>query len=124
MKERVVMLPDFWDSGRYFFEDFIVFDEKTVAKKWDTGKKALFHELLSQLEALPVFETETIHGALEGWMTEKALKPGDLFPLLRIALIGTMKGPGVPEMLALFGFQESKRRLLQAAAQFDTVQSA
>jgi hypothetical protein len=44
--------------------------------------------------------------------------------LLRIALIGTMKGPGVPEMLALFGFHESKRRLLQAATRFDAVQSA
>ncbi len=124
MKERVVMLPDFWDSGRYFFEDFIVFDEKTVAKKWDAGKKALFHELLSRLEALPTFETGTIHDALEGWMAEKELKPGDLFPLLRIALIGTMKGPGVPEMLALFGFHESKRRLLQAATRFDAVQGA
>lgn len=121
MKERVSMLPDFWDSGRYLFEEVTVFDEKTIAKKWDASKKVLFQDLIAPLESLSEFDATHIHDAMEAWMTEKGIKPGDLFPLLRIALFGSMKGPGVAEMMALFGLDTLKRRLTDAAVRFDAV---
>ena len=123
MKERVVVLSDFWDAGRYFFEDVLLFDEKTIAKKWDAKNKPLFEGLISYLETLEAFDPETVHQAVEAYMQEKNLKPGDVFPILRIALIGTMKGPGVAEMLSLFGPAELRRRLNRAFDLFDALVS-
>ena len=123
MKERVVVLSDFWDTGRYFFEDLVVFDEKTIAKKWNPGNRTIFEGLVSRLETLESFDPENVHQALETYMQEQNLKPGDVFPILRIALIGTMKGPGVAEMLSLFGPAELRRRLERAFGLFDALVS-
>jgi glutamyl/glutaminyl-tRNA synthetase len=53
-------------------------------------------------------------------MQAHGLKAGDLLPLLRIALIGTTKGPGVADMIALLGPVEVRRRITRATGLFDT----
>lgn len=124
MKERCVLLSDFWDNGRPFFEEVSVFDEKTIAKKWDSSKKALFEALITVLKPLESFERQEVHHAIEAWMNEQGIKPGDIFPLLRIALFGSMKGPGVPEMISLLGIDAVAQRLAYAVHRFDALTAA
>ena len=121
MKERCVLLSDFWDNGRSFFEEVTVFDEKTIAKKWDASKKTLFDALIEVLQTLDSFELTQVHDAMEAWMTREGIKPGDIFPLLRIALFGSMKGPGVSEMISLLGMEAVAQRLQHAARRFDAL---
>jgi len=45
------------------------------------------------------------------FIQEKGFKPGDVLPLLRLALAGTMKGPAVFDMAAALGREETARRL-------------
>jgi glutamyl-tRNA synthetase len=40
MKERVIVYPDFWTSGYYFFEPVREYDAKTARKKWKPGTPA------------------------------------------------------------------------------------
>lgn len=120
MKERVVLFPDFWTNGAYFFEDFAVFDEATIRKKWKTGEsRAIFAPLLSQLDALNAYDTEAVKACVEGFTSEAGLKFGDVLPILRVGLTGTMKGPAVFDMMALLGKEESRRRLERAFDLFD-----
>ena len=53
------------------------------------------------------------------WITENGLKMGDVLPMLRIALAGTMQGPGVFDMAALLGEKEVSKRLKTAFDYFD-----
>jgi glutamyl-tRNA synthetase len=120
MKERAVLLDDFWVNGACLLEDFTVFDEKTVAKKWNTALRDQILALAGVIDALPVPDTATVQGALDQYMQAHGLKAGDLLPLLRIALIGTTKGPGVADMIALLGPVEVRRRITRATGLFDT----
>jgi glutamyl-tRNA synthetase len=120
MKERVVLFPDFWTNGAYFFEDFTVFDEATIRKKWKPdSSRAVFAPLLEQLDALGDYNASTIQACVEGFTNTAGLKFGDVLPILRVGLTGTMKGPAVFDMMALLGKVECKRRLLRAFELFD-----
>lgn len=44
-----------------------------------------------------------MEASVKAWMQEKGVKPGDILPLLRIAMAGTMKGPAVFDMAEALG---------------------
>ncbi len=121
MKERAVLLHDFWLNGACLLEDFPVFDEKTVAKKWTPELRALLPQLAAKLERIPEPDADSVQQLLDHFMQEHGLKAGDLLPILRIALIGSTKGPGVADMMALLGSVEVRRRLERSTALFDAL---
>lgn len=60
------------------------------------------------------FLPENIEAAVKEWMTKEELGPGAVFPLLRLALAGSLKGPGVFEMVATLTQYVSVKRLREA----------
>lgn len=119
MKERAILLSDFWDNGFYFFEDFSSFDEKNIRKKWKAEKRSTFDELLGAVENMDSFEEADIKAGIEAFMAEKELKYGDVLPILRIGLTGTLKGPSIFDMMALLGKEEVLRRMRRSYGMFD-----
>jgi glutamyl-tRNA synthetase len=111
MKDRVTFLPDFVESGYYLFEPVRIFDTETLQKKWNPGLKPLFEALTTMIEGFTPFDATSLETAVKQFITDKGLKPGDVLPLLRIALAGTMKGPAVFDMAAALGAEETGRRL-------------
>lgn len=116
MKERVTFLPDFVEQGYYLFEPVRVYDTETIQKKWTAALKPVFEELLLTFEKSATFEGSVLESAVKQYMADKGLKPGDILPLLRIALAGTMKGPAVFDMAAALGKEETLRRLQKFVA--------
>ncbi len=121
MKERVVLLPDFWEKGYYFFEDVREYDLPNAKKRWKSESRARFEHLTTALTAMESsqWQPEAVQRTVEQFMAAQALKPGDVFPLLRIALAGTMQGPAVFEMMALLGKEVVLKRLNKAFELFD-----
>ena len=102
------------------FQEFHSFDEKNIRKKWKQDKRAIFDELLTAVEAIEPFDNDHIKAGVEGFIAAKELKFGDILPILRIGLTGTMKGPAIFEMMELFGKEEVLKRLKNAYQKFDT----
>ncbi|MEL6864706.1 MAG: glutamate--tRNA ligase [Bacteroidota bacterium] len=111
MKERVTYLTDFTEQGYYFFEPVKTYDEKNIRKRWKPERRALFEELRKDLAQNQPFTPETIENKVKAFMESTGLKFGDVLPILRITLSGTMKGPSVFDMIALLGVEEVQRRL-------------
>lgn len=120
LKERANFLPEFWTQGSYFFEQ-VDFEKmkanegknlrKKVLNKWDAARKEKFVTLRQTLEALENFEEAAIKQTATDFMETHELKFGDVLPVLRMAVSGTMKGPAIFEMLDLLGKSESLARL-------------
>ena len=119
MRERAVTLGEFWENGYFFFEEPRDYDPKMVRKRWDSGRKALFDELAGQLEGLDNFTADSIKARTEAFIQEKGLKFGEVLPMLRLGVAGTMQGPALFEMMELLGKQEVSRRLGKAFVQFN-----
>lgn len=111
MKERVTFLQDFVETGYYLFEPVKTYDEETLQKRWNGDIAAVFAELTEKVATFDSFNAPALEEAVKQFMQEKQLKPGDILPLLRIALAGTMKGPAVFEMAEILGREATVARL-------------
>ncbi|MCC7245218.1 MAG: glutamate--tRNA ligase [Saprospiraceae bacterium] len=111
MKERVTLLPDFVETGYYLFEPVKEYDTETLSKKWTPAIGPIFADLTQMLENLEPFDALNMEASVKAWMQEKGVKPGDILPLLRIAMAGTMKGPAVFDMAEALGKTETIERL-------------
>ena len=111
MKERVTFLPDFVEQGYYFFEPVRAYDVETVQKKWSETVESIFNVLSDTLGGTQPFESAVLEASVKQFVQERGAKPGDVLPLLRIALAGTMKGPAVFDMAVALGSAETTARL-------------
>ena len=72
--------------------------------------------LANDLRELNEFTAENIHAAMHGYVEGNGLKMKQVGPPLRAALVGALAGPGLPEIMAWLGKDESLARLARAAA--------
>ena len=117
MKERVTFVPDFVEEGYYLFEPVRTYDEDAVAKKWSERLEPSFQALIEWFRNTTEFDAITLEQGVKTFMAENTLKPGEVLPLLRLALAGTMKGPAVFDMAEFLGRDATCARL-EAALQF------
>ena len=119
MKERVVLITDFLEKGYYFFEQVKAYDQKAVLKKWKADKRNHFDQLLALVDHVDPFESSAIKTAVEKFIEEQSLKFGDVLPILRLSVSGTMKGPSIFDLMELLGKTEVVSRMKKAYADFD-----
>ena len=106
MKERVSVYPDFISNGQYLFGLPAEYDNKTLKKKYKAENQVHFdaiHELISSDED---FTAESLSGKIKSYITDNELSFGAIFPILRIVLSGTMKGPDLFAMMELIGKED------------------
>lgn len=121
MKERVSLLTEFAESGYYFFEPVKEYDEATIKKRWQADRRGQFDKLADLLGATENYSAENVELIVKGFINETGLKFGEVFPVLRIALSGSMSGPDLFKMIALLGKVEVNKRLNKAYDYFDEV---
>ena len=124
MKERAMVLPDFWEQGKYFFEDVAEYDLKNIRKRWKLENSDKMQNLTSNLKGLDAFDAAAIEKSIHGFMEKEELGMGAVMPALRLALTGTMKGPSVFEMMSLLGKQRVIERLEKGFQYFDEYKSS
>lgn len=116
IKERVHLLSELVAQGKFFFEAPQTLDLDAFKSKWNEQKTAFFNTWMNQLET-----TELNHEALElsfgNLATEIGIKKGELMLPLRIMLVGGKFGPGVFDIVAMIGKEETKSRIQFALSQ-------
>ena len=95
IKERCIVLPDFYTQGLYFFDSPSSYDEASVMPKWDEAKKEYFNSLINQLNQLESWDAISIETIFKQIATEKNSKVGELQMMLRVFLVGSKMGPGL-----------------------------
>ena len=118
IKERCTFLSDFPEVGYYFFEDIKEYDEKTLRKKWKPESKGFFEELSGRINDLSSFTSEAIEAEVKAFMADHELGFGQVLPILRVAMTGTMQGPPIFNVMALFGKEIVAERFAKALSSF------
>lgn len=110
VKERLTFLNDIENFG-YLFNATEKYDA-TILSKINTIKDSFklnnFIEFLEQQNINDLLATET---ALKEFATNNNIKVGDLMKFLRASLVGEFSGPTIPELINLFGKNESINRI-------------
>lgn len=116
MKDRVDFVKDLWPLCSFFFVPPTEYDEKTVRKRWKEDSPQVMGELADLLESLDDFSLENQEKEVMAWIEKKGYKLGDVMNAFRLALVGIGKGPGMFDISAFLGKEETVRRLRRAIA--------
>lgn len=116
MKERAHFITEMWDLTSYFFRVPESYDEASVAKFWTEEARSAMPQVRSLLAGLTPFTKENIENSLHELITSREWPMGKVMNSLRLFLVGVSKGPGVADMMALFGKEETLRRIDTAVA--------
>ncbi|HCO20061.1 MAG TPA: glutamate--tRNA ligase [Flavobacteriaceae bacterium] len=110
MKERATFVKDIYTQGKFFFEAPASYDEKAVKKAWNAETASIMTELSEKLNTTE-FKSEILKEEIHHFVEEKGLGFGKVMMPLRLALVGELKGPDVPDLLEILGKEESLTRL-------------
>ena len=114
MKDRVSFVRELWDLCSFFFLPPTEYDEKTVRKRWKEYSAQQMTELAEVLEGIDGFSVEGQEPVVMKWVEDKGYKLGDIMNAFRLALVGIGKGPGMFDISAFLGKEETLRRLRRA----------
>ena len=114
MKDRVSFVKELWPLCSFFFVAPTEYDEKTRKKRWKEDSAQAMSELADLLEGLDDFSIETQEKAVEQWIEQKGYKLGNIMNAWRLTLVGEGKGPGMFDISAFLGKEETLQRMRRA----------
>lgn len=118
MKERATFPKDIYENGKFFFEAPTSYDEKASKKAWNDETSNLLTEFAESLQSINDFTSENIKQNLHDFAENKGVGMGKVMMPLRLALVGELKGPDVPDIVELVGKEESIARISNAVNNF------
>ena len=111
VKDRCVLLTDFYEQSVYFFKTPELLDLDSVKPKWNDEKKQFFEALCQHVDNINNWTVSEIEMTFKNLATEKNIKPGELQLPMRIMLVGGKFGPAVFEIAHLIGKAETIHRI-------------
>ena len=113
-KERLVVPQDLYNEHRYFFEAPSEYDEKAASKQWKEDSSNLLTEFLTHCEKTSYTEEE-LEACLKAFSEASEIGVGKVMAPLRLALVGSLKGPSVYALVHFLGKEEVAKRVANAA---------
>lgn len=108
IKERANFVSDFWELSDYFFEAPTTYDEKAV-KNWKEETPNLMKTLISELEKISDFNASALEEKIKPWLLENKV-----MPVLRLCLVGALKGIDLFQLMEILGKEETIKRIEKA----------
>ena len=117
-RERAAGLKDMAEAMRFMLIPAarLDYDQAAVDKALTPEGRGHVAALADGLRGLNEFTAENIHAAMHDYVENNGLKMKQVGPPLRVALVGALAGPGLPEIMAWLGKEESLARMARAVA--------
>lgn len=117
MKDHIYFAGQAADELKFFFEDVPALTDEAILSimKAETSGK-LLKAFIEDLKALPSFDQDAIKKCFNACMKAQGIKGKAAYEPTRIALTGVTQGPGMFEMMELFGREKTMDRLEAALA--------
>lgn len=117
MKDHIYFAGQAAEELKFFFEDMPkITDENVLAIMKAETSGQLLRAFIEDLKALPSFDQDAIKKCFNACMKAQGIKGKAAYEPTRIALTGVTQGPGMFEMMELFGREKTMDRLEAALA--------
>ncbi len=114
MRDRANVVKDFIEKGAYFFEAPSQYDSDTVKKRWKPESASHLRRLREEFASSSPTTKEDFESILHHVAAALNVKNADLIHPLRLAVSGVGGGPGLFDILAIIGNDETMRRITTA----------
>ncbi len=116
LKDRAKTLVELLDGAMFLFAERPLRMDAKAAEVLERGGRSHVEALLPRLAALPSWTAEETEAVVRIYAEEAGAKLGQVAQPLRAALIGRTTSPGIFDVLAVLGREESLGRLEDQAA--------
>ena len=113
-RERAATLVELAEISTFYYRDFETIDEQAAKKAFKAGADEALNAARVRLAALPTWEREAIHGAIETTVKELDVGFGKVAMPLRAAVTGGAPSPDLDLTLYLVGRDATIRRIDKA----------
>lgn len=120
MKDRCIYAKDIVTEGKFFFKAPSYYDEKAVQKAWSDSSTSILENLSLKLESTAMNAAE-IKDTIKLAATNEGVGIGKVMMPLRLALVGELTGPDVPDIIEVLGKEESISRIRNAVNNIPTL---
>jgi glutamyl-tRNA synthetase len=110
VKDRCSLLTDFYEQSKFFFEAPVSIDVDAIKGKWNNDKTSFFRSWVGGLGSV-AWDSASLESSFKELAAASNIKVGELMLPLRIMLVGGKFGPGVFDIAALIGKDETSRRI-------------
>ncbi len=121
MKERATFVQDILNEGRFFFEAPKQFDENVIRKKIKPEVLPYINEVKEIISNIHEFKASVIDESLHVYVKQKNVGMGEVMIPIRLALVGTTKGPHLGQIMEIIGKNESLSRIETFASYLKTM---
>jgi glutamyl-tRNA synthetase len=112
LRPRIKRLTDFIEQARPLLASTIEYDAEALTKHVTTpGMAEHMAELAASLTPIAPFDEQHVETAVRGTASVRGIKAGALIQAVRVALTGRAASPGLFEMIALLGREETIARI-------------
>jgi glutamyl-tRNA synthetase len=112
LRPRARRLTDFVDQGRPLLAETVEYEPDGIEKHLSVpGIANHLSSLAEALQAISPFDEPHVEKVVRGTAGERGIKAGQLIHAVRVALTGRTTSPGLFEMMALLGREETVTRL-------------
>jgi len=110
-QDRSSTLKDLYDQvlSAYFLP--VSYDWESLNKLIEKDVKVILQLLQQELVSVQIFEKQQLSDGVKAFCKQHEFKMSNIAQLLRFALIGSISGPSVFDMMALLGASEVKKRI-------------
>ena len=116
IKERATFVNDFWELSSYFFIAPESYDEKAYGKAYKDDTPEFMKTLMTVIKSINDFTVENTQTTIKGWITDSGIGFGKVMMPLRVALVGSLQGPDLFDIMYLIGKNETLKRIEKAIA--------
>jgi glutamyl-tRNA synthetase len=109
VKERLIKVDDLNDQ-QYLFQEPHSYDDKAVKKQWKEETPELLQAFLEDLILVPE-GPEAVKNVIHNFCEKREIGMGKIMAPLRIALVGSLQGPSVDELINFLGVDAVKQRI-------------
>jgi glutamyl-tRNA synthetase len=121
LRARLTFAKDFNEQAYYFFGAITSYDIPNVTKRWKKENRSQLEQIMEIVRNDINSTPEALEHSAKELIQNNNWKMGDLFPILRIALSGSMQGPGIFEIISVLGKEKSITRIEASLDYFDTI---
>jgi len=116
LKERAKTLLELADNALFYAAERPISMNDKAAKLLNTESRVLLAKLQSELESLPEWDIAALEDKVRTLAESEDVKLGKIAQPLRAALTGSNASPGIFEVMAILGREESINRIKDQAA--------
>ena len=111
IQNRLTLLTDVWQEANFFFIAPKDYDEKAVRKQWKDDTAKILSSVAELIDSADETTADTLGVLIKSYANDNGIGLGKIMAPLRIALVGSLRGPDVFEICSTIGIQNSISRI-------------